>query len=65
MYGYLFDQGHLLFYCVSNKGFDLIRDVREISEELVSDMKPEGIGLTRARGSMPLCGGMVLVPSRS
>ena len=51
--------------CASNKGFDLIRDVREISEELVSDMKPEGIGLTRARGSMPLCGGMVLVPSRS
>lgn len=65
MCGYLFDQGHLLFYCVSNKGFDLIRDVREISEELVSDMKPEGIGLTRARGSVPLCGGMVLVPSRS
>lgn len=62
---WLFDQGHLLFYCVSNKGFDLIRDVREISEELVSDMKSEGIGLTRARGSVPLCGGMVLVPSRS
>ena len=61
---WLFDQGHL-FYCISNKGFDLIRDVRGISGELVSDMKSEGTGLTRASGSVPLCGGMVLVSSRS
>lgn len=37
---------------VHNKGFDLIRDIREISEELMSEMKSEGIGLTRAGGSV-------------
>ena len=39
---------------VHNKGFDLIRDIREISKELMSEMKPEGTGSTRAGGSVHL-----------
>lgn len=39
---------------VHNKGFDLIRDIRELSEELMSEMKSEGIGLTRAGRSLHL-----------